>query len=108
MIYLVGLILVVSLTASLTRLARTDVITAPWRVGLRARTGRFSRYVVEMLECARCTSIWTAPFAVFPALALAVVYLDLPWIVAVLVAVPVSKAVAYLAYLLMITTGDDD
>ena len=108
MVILVGLVLVVSLTASLTRLARTDVITAPWRVGLRARTGRFATYVAEMLECARCTSIWTAPFAVFPALALAVAYLDLPWLAALLLAVPASKAVAYLAYLLMITTGDDD
>jgi hypothetical protein len=108
MIYLVGLVLVVSLTASLTRLARTDRITAPWRVRLRERHGRFSRFLVDMLECARCTSVWTSPFAVFPALALAVAYLDMPWLAAVLVGIPASKAVAYLAFHLLILEGDDD
>lgn len=108
MVILVGLILVVSLTASLTRLARTDRITAPWRVWLRARPGRFASFVNDMLECSRCTSVWTSPFAVFPALALAVAYLDLPWLAAVLLGIPVSKAVAYLAFHLLILEGADD
>lgn len=107
MIYLVGLILTVSLTASLTRLARTDQITAGLRVKLRARSGRFAWFIRDMLECSRCTSIWTSPFAVFPALALAVVYLGLPWHAAVLLGIPVSKAVAYLAFHLLIIEGDD-
>ena len=107
MVVLVSLILVVSLTASLTRLARTDTITAPWRVWLSERNGRFAWHVREMLECSRCTSIWTSPFAVFPALALAVAYLDLPWLAAVLLGIPVSKAVAYLAFHLLLLEGSD-
>ena len=106
MVILVGLILVVSLTASLTRLVRTDEITAPWRVWLRTKNGRLAWFVRDMLECGRCTSIWTSPFAVFPALALAVAYLDLPWLAAVLLGIPVSKAVAYLAFHLLILEGD--
>jgi hypothetical protein len=108
MVILVGLVLVVALTASLTRLARTDRITAPWRVWLARRNGRISWFVRDMLECARCCSVWTSPFAVFPALALAVVYLDMPWLAAVLVGIPASKAVAYLAFHLLILEGADD
>lgn len=108
MVILVGLILVVALTASLTRLARTDVITAPWRVKISKKSGRFWYWLNQMLECSRCTSIWTAPFAVFPALGMAVAYLDLHWLAALLLAVPVSKAVAYLAFHLLILEGASD
>lgn len=108
MIYLVGLVLVVSLTASLTRLARTDRITAPWRVRMSKKSGRLAWFINDMLTCARCTSVWTSPFATFPALALAVVYLDMPWLAAVLLGIPASKAVAYLAFHLLILEGADD
>lgn len=106
MVILVGLILVVALTASLTRLVRTDRITAGFRVWLRKKSGP-SGFFTDLIECARCTSIWTSPFAVFPALALAVAYLDMPWLAAVLVGVPVSKAVGYLAFLLIIEKDPD-
>lgn len=108
MVIMVGLILVIALTASLTRLARTDRITAGFRVWLGTKNGRLAHFVRDMLECARCTSVWTSPFAVFPALALAVAYLDMPWLAAVLVGVPASKAVSYLAYHLLILEGADD
>lgn len=107
MVILVGLVLVVALTASLTRLARTDRITAPWRVRLNERNGRFAYALRDMLECSRCTAIWASPFAVFPALAMAVAYLHMPWLAAVLLGIPVSKAVAYLAFHLLILEGSD-
>lgn len=106
MIYLVALVIVVALTASLTRLARTDEITALWRVTIRAWSGE-NGFFTDLLECARCTSIWTAPIAVIPALALAVAYTGLPWLAAILMGIPVSKAVAYLAYLLLLVEGED-
>ena len=108
MVILVGLVLVVALTASLTRLARTDRITAPWRVWLARRNGRLSWFIRDMLECSRCTAVWASPFTVFPALAMAVAYLGLPWLAAVLLGIPVSKAVSYLAFHLLILEGADD
>lgn len=106
MIYLVALVIVVALTSSLTRLARIDRITAPWRVKVRAWSGEHG-FFTDLLECSRCTSIWTAPVAVFPALALAVAYMHLPWLAAIIIGIPISKAVAYLAYLLLLIEGED-
>ena len=106
MIYLVALVITVALTASLTRLARIDKIAAPWRVKVRAWSGEHG-FFTDLLECSRCTSIWTSAIAVLPALGLAVAYLDLPWLAAIILGIPVSKAVAYLAYLLLRVEGED-
>jgi len=112
MIYLVALIVTVATVASTTRLARTDVITAPWRVKLNLwseRTGR-GLFWLEVLECFRCTSVWiSAPVTLFfgsAALVLSGVGW-ITWLVASLLWIPTSFGISYLAYLLWLLEGDN-
>ncbi len=104
MVYLVGLILLVACVASFTRLAYEDVITAPWRVRLRDRLGD-QNFWVRALECFRCTAVWVSPLPTAVTLSVLAYGLDLHWVWwAILAAlwIPISKAVAYLAFILYI------
>lgn len=112
MIYLVALIVTVATVASTTRLARTDVITAGWRVRLNAyheRTGR-AAFWLDMLECFRCTSVWvSAPVTLFYGSAALVLgeATWVTWLVASLLWIPTSFGISYLAYLLWLLEGDN-
>lgn len=104
MIYLVALILLVACTASFSRLAHEDEITAPWRVKLREQRGDHD-FWVRALECLRCTAVWVSPLPTAITLAVFSYGLDLHWIWWIILAVlwiPISKAVAYLAFVLYI------
>lgn len=104
MIYLVALILLVGCVASFTRLAHADEVTAPWRV--RFRDGRDAMdFWVRALECFRCTAVWVSPLPTAITLSVFAYGLDLHWIWWIILAVlwiPISKAVAYLAFVLYI------
>lgn len=101
MIYFVGFIALVATVASLTRLATTDEIAAPWRVKVRAKYGP-NGFVPRMLECDRCTAVHAAWIPTLAAVALTGI--GQPWWVWPILAVlwiPVSLGVAYLSYLLI-------
>lgn len=109
MIALVFLVLAVALTASLARLARVDVITAGWRVKIREWSGEHG-FFTDMLECHRCTSVWTAPPSVLAlggGLLAACGVSPWVWLVAALLWIPVSFGISYLAYLLFLLEGID-
>jgi hypothetical protein len=104
MIYLVAMVLVVSLVASLTRLATTDRITAPQRVKVRDKYGTES-FVATMLECDRCTSYWVAKIVMPFVLAAIGIYehadlIDILFLAAAYM--PSAHAVSYLAFHLLL------
>lgn len=104
MVYLVALILLVASTASFTHLATEDVVAAPWRVNLREKYGDMN-FWVRALECFRCTAVWVALPLTLLALLIFGYALDLHWIWWLILAatwIPISKAVAYLAFVLYI------
>lgn len=104
MILLVGLVVLVALVASFTRLAHDDIITAPWRAGLRERRGAHD-FWVRALECFRCTAVWVSPLPTAVALSIWGYSAQASWIwwlILGLVWIPVSKAIAYLAFVLYI------
>lgn len=104
MIYLIAYVALVACVASTTRLAQDDEITAPWRHRLREKHGQYW-FWNRMLECARCTSVWTAiPWTILAG-AGAIGFGAVWWHVLVL-SVPCWWATAYLAYL-MILKGEN-
>lgn len=101
MILLVGLVVLVATVASFTKLAHEDAITAPWRVGLREKHGD-QNFWVRALECFRCTAVWVSPLPTAAALLIFGYAYDLStawWIVLGFAWIPVSKAMAYLAFI---------
>lgn len=109
MIYLVLLVVTVATVASATRLVRTDVIAAPWRVKIREWSGEHG-FFTAMLECFRCTAVWVSP-AVTAFYGAAALVLDgsgwLAWFVAALLWIPTSFGISYLAYLVFLLEGID-
>lgn len=104
MIFLVALVVLVGLVASMTKLAWDDEITAPLRVGLREKYGS-SGFFVRALECPRCTAVWLSPLPTAAALGIMGAALGLSWawwIVVALAWIPVSFSVAYLAFIMII------
>lgn len=104
MILLVGLVVLVATVASFTKLAHEDAITAPWRVGLREKYGDHN-FWVRALECFRCTAVWVSPLPTALALMIFGFASDLSpgwWVVLGLAWIPISKAMAYLAFVLYI------
>lgn len=102
MILLVGLVILVAAVASFTRLAVDDDIAAPWRIRLREKWGD-QAFVVRMLECFRCTSVWVSLPLTAAALALNGWFYNWPgpaWIILALAWIPTSMSVAYLAFVL--------
>jgi hypothetical protein len=59
MIYLIAYVVLVAGIASTTRLVRDDVVLAGWRLNLLEKYGPHW-FWNRVLECARCTSVWTA------------------------------------------------
>jgi hypothetical protein len=102
MIYLVGLIVLVATVASLTRLATTDEISAPWRVKVRAWSGEFG-FFTRMLECDRCAAVWVS-FLPTGAYLWNLVGNQPSWgVIDGLAAwIPMSLGVAYLSFLLIL------
>lgn len=104
MILLVGLVILVAVVASFTRLAHDDELTAPWRVGLREKYG-MQNFWVRALNCFRCTAIWVSPAPTAVALAILAYGYDLSWpwwAVLAAIWIPVSKGISYLAFVLYI------
>ena len=109
MIYLVLLIVTVATVASTTRLARTDVITAGWRVKVREWSGEYG-FWSDMLACFRCTAVWVSPLVTAFYGSAALVLSDsgwLTWFIAALLWIPASFGISYLAYLLFLLEGID-
>lgn len=105
MIYLVAYLALVATVASLTRLATTDEITAPWRVAVRAKYG-MNGFIPRMLECDRCTAVWVAWLpTLFYVAGCAATHAWWVWIFAAVAWIPASLGVAYLSFLL-ITRGE--
>lgn len=102
MVYLVVLIMLVALTASLTRLATTDEITAPMRVAAREKYGPQSK-LVKALDCDRCAAWWLSVLLLNPGTLaiLATVHLIPSWLAA-LAWIPSAFATSYLAFLLIL------
>lgn len=102
MVYLVGLLLLVALTASLTRLVTTDEITAEWRT--RIINGKKTPYMVaKALDCDRCTAFWISALIINPAaLAIAASLHVLPGWAAAIAWIPSAFSTSYLAFLLII------
>ena len=94
-------VLVVALTASLTRLATTDEITAPLRVKIREKWGIHS-FPARMLECDRCAGFWVALPVNLTILAIAASTNIIPGWLAALAWIPSSLATSYLAFLLIL------
>lgn len=104
MIALVFLVLTVATVTSATRLVRTDVITAGWRVKIREWSGEHG-FFTEMLECFRCTAAWVSPpITLTFGGGLLAAYGVSPWIwlIAALLWIPVSFGISYLSYLLFL------
>lgn len=101
MIFLVALVLLVGLVASLTKLAWDDEITAPFRVKLREKHGD-QYFWVRALECPRCTSVWASFLPTLATLAGFGVFGGLNWIIVGLAWIPVSFSVAYFAFIMII------
>lgn len=104
MIYLVATVLLTAFVASMSRLATEDVITAPWRVKIREKYGD-QNFWVRALECLRCTSVWVSPLPTAITLLVFAYGLDLPtvwWLILAVLWIPISKAIAYLAFVLYI------
>lgn len=59
MIYLIAYVILVGGIASTTRLLRDDSILAGWRIRIYEKHGP-GWFWNRMLECSRCTSVWTA------------------------------------------------
>lgn len=104
MIFLVGLVLMVGLVASLTKLAWDDEITAPFRVRMREKRGDMD-FWVRALGCPRCTSVWISLGTHLLALTGLGIFLNLSglaWLAMALVWLPISMSVAYFAFILII------
>jgi hypothetical protein len=104
MIFLVALVLLVGLVASLTKLAWDDEITAPVRVLLREKRGD-GDFWVRALECPRCTSVWISLATTFLALISFGIFLNLTglaWLGLALAWIPAAMSIAYLAFVLII------
>lgn len=101
MVYLISLILLVGLVASLTKLAWDDEITAPFRVKLREKYGDHN-FWVRALECPRCTSVWISFIPTAAVLAGFGIFLDLNWLALALAWIPASFSVAYFAFIMII------
>jgi hypothetical protein len=102
MSYLIGLVVLVALVASLTRLATTDEISAPWRVRVRAWSGEFG-FFARLIECDRCTAVWIAPLPTGAYLWNFVGNQPSWGIIDGLGAwIPMSLGIAYLSYLLIL------
>lgn len=104
MILLVGLVILVAVVASFTRLAYEDVITAPWRARLREKRGD-QNFWVRALECFRCSAVWVSPLPTAAALVIWGYSAQASWIwwlILALAWIPVSKGIAYLAFILYI------
>lgn len=104
MIYVVALVLTVGLVASLTRLATTDIIGAPFRLWVRKKYG-ITSMPAQMLECDRCTGYWVA-MAVMPLVLAVIGYYaraDLvDWALLVLAWAPSAHSVSYFAFHLLL------
>lgn len=104
MYFLVALVVLVGFVASGTKLAWDDIITAPWRVRLREKRGEHN-FWVRALECPRCTSVWISFLPTAGTLAVLGYANSATWIWWLILAVswiPVSFAVAYFAYILIL------
>lgn len=110
MVHLVVLVIMVAVVASFTRTATTDEITVEWRNKLTKRMKRLwseqkkaklEYFVHRMLECDRCTAVWVSPIFTIPAIAAYVYFDQLPWWMAAIIAIPVSKGISYLAFVLL-------
>lgn len=104
MIFLVALVVLVGLVASLTKLAWDDEITAPWRVGLREKYGD-RNFWVRALECPRCTSVWVSLGTTLLVFAGSGAFLELSglaWLALAVAWIPTSLSVAYLAFIMII------
>lgn len=100
MIYLIAYVVLVACVASTTRLLRDDEITAPWRVKIYKKYGP-GWFWNRMLECARCTSVWTAsPWTVLT-IPVAIAF-GAPWWQPVIAAPAIWWASSYHAYLLIL------
>ena len=100
MIYLIAYVILVACVASTTRLLGDDVILAPWRVRLRQQMGP-DWFWNRVLECGRCTSVWTAiPWTI---LTIPVAWaFGATWWAPVILAPFVWWSAAYLAFLLLL------
>jgi hypothetical protein len=100
MIHLVILVLFVGLSASNTRLAMHDEISAPLRKKLFVKYGE-QHFINRMLDCERCTAFWaTMPVTVL-ILAGYTWFMPQMWWMYLIAFIPVNKAVAYYGFLLL-------
>jgi hypothetical protein len=100
MLNLVIMVLAVAGSASLTRLAMHDEITAPIRRKLYLKYGE-THFVNRMLECERCTSVWATPGVLVPVLAGYVWFTPFTWWMALVAFLPLNMALSYLGFLLL-------
>lgn len=97
---IVILVLYVALSASNTRLAMHDDISAPLRRKVFIKYGE-QHFVNKMLECERCTAFWaTMPVTVLILTGYAY-FTPLTWWMSLILFLPVNKAAAYLGFLLL-------
>ena len=109
MVAFVFLILTVATVASATRLLHMDVVSAPLRVKIRNWSGEHG-FFTDMLECPRCCAVWVSPpvtAALGGGLLAACGVSAWTWLIAALLWIPVSFGISYLAYLLILSEGND-
>ena len=100
MIYLIAYVILVGGVASTTRLLRDDLILAPWRHKMFKKYGP-DWFWNRVLECSRCTSVWTAIPWVTAGAGTAIAF-GATWWHVLLVAPFAWWATAYLAFLLIL------